>query len=252
MNATKNANGRKQDVLLETDDVVVFSPNSEKGVLVSTYADSENKESIDKNGLFSAKVAFQKGLTNRTRDYLNDIVFFRPSDTCMKNNGSICYQIRVDPTKTYVYDQEYHAQKGTTNGEPKRLLSDYLNIISQIPVNGYVYWKHFNDYKIEKYPIKPEHNDYSKIDAHRWFEVRVQIDNIPPSWFVPQSGGKSRKTMKRGSVNVTKPVFTKTNRVYVGKDGIKRFVYTKSGDYFVLRIVNIQGIKKRKYVRIHI
>lgn len=50
MNATKNTNVVRQgDVLLKTDDVVVFSPSSQKGVLVSTYASSNNKESIDKS-----------------------------------------------------------------------------------------------------------------------------------------------------------------------------------------------------------
>lgn len=170
----------------------------------------------------------------------------------MENNTSICYQIRVDPDNTYVYDQEYHAKTGTTKGESKRLLSDYLTILSNKPANGYVYWHSFNNYEIAEYPIKHNHNDYSKLNAHNLFEVRVKIDNIPPTWFVQQSGGKGRKTKKSSSVNVTKSVFNKTNRVYVGKDGVKRSVYTQSGKYFVLRIATIQGVKKRKYVRIHI
>lgn len=171
------------DVIHSDEYCTVYLPGSGKGVLVTTYT-SKNVD-VAAHGLLSNREANRQGFMDRRRPYLNDVVFFRPTDICKPTSSVNCYQIRVDPSSTYVFDQEYHAERGSTSGEPMMLLSAYLALLSKGPYD-YINWLDFHTPVFGKYPIK----DYNarSYDAHRFYEVRVKMDAIPLSFFETMNG----------------------------------------------------------------
>jgi hypothetical protein len=161
------------DVVHKDKDCVVLHPRCDRGILVSAFHDK-----IIGDGIYSAFGAVKQGLSNRARSYLNRCVFFRPHAHAGR------YQIRVDPKQTHVFDQEYHAKYGNIVNEPKLTLSDYLDKITNLKKPyDYIYWYSFYLPIACKYPIASSH-DYRKIDAHRFYEVRVNVDVVPLEWLV--------------------------------------------------------------------
>ena len=152
------------DILHQDSDVCILNPNSDRGVLISTY--QEKHINIKETGIYSLRKAKELGLTNASRDYLIDNIFFRPRP-CEYSNFDTrnCYEIRVDPEKTYVYDQETHAKKGYQKVEYHMLLQIYLDLMNSFTKD----------------------NNYEQIMKHRLFEVRVHRDNIPYTFFVKPS-----------------------------------------------------------------
>jgi hypothetical protein len=247
---TTNVKEKKDpDILFESDDVVVYAPSSSKGVLVSTYHSTGVKDSIEKQGIYSSRRAKELGLTDRDRPYLNDTIFFRvfPCKTIREN---LCYQIRVDPERTKVFDQEYHAKRGYSSNENSMPLSNLLEIVGdKNPNDGYIYWNSFYDGNYFPYPYRIEHRDHNKVNSHFLYEVRVKMDNIPFSWFVKNEGGKHRRKASHNNASTQKQ-YTKTKDTYSGNDGIKRVLYTHNGNYYIIKMVQKSGSKQRKYVQV--
>jgi hypothetical protein len=240
---------KDQDILFESNDVVVYDPSSSKGVLVSTYHSTGAKDSIEKQGIYSSRRAKELGLTDRNRPYLNDTIFFRvfPCKTIRQN---LCYQIRVDPERTKVFDQEYHAKRGSTSYEPSMTLSRLLEIVGDKDLDkGYIYWNNFFSGNYFPYPRKEEHRQHENINSHFLYEVRVKMDNVPFSWFVKNEGGKYRRKASNNNASTQKQ-YTKTKDTYSGNDGIKRVLYTHNGNYYIIKMVQKSGSKQRKYVQV--
>jgi len=95
----------------------------------------------------------------------------------------------VDAEKTNVYDQEYHAKYGTTNGEPVMKLSEYLKVVDKLrklnDETSYIYWKDLHKPEIHSYPFKNEHLEDSRyiiqveMLGRSIHEIRVLKDYIP-------------------------------------------------------------------------
>ena len=183
------------DVLFKDDSVVVLKPTSKYGVWVVTNISFDAQTSPD--GIYSARHARSVGHRNRTRQYLDDVIFFRPpinNRNHFPGVGKDTYLLRVDPDKTIIFDQEYHAEKGSTNGEPKIKMQDYLNILKQpecakqmICWNKQMKHKCVND--VSKCVWNRDGNNFTHR-SHRLFEVRVHVDVMPWTWLKKWSGGQ--------------------------------------------------------------
>lgn len=245
------------DILHSDEHCVVLKPDSSRGVLVRTYQD----KNIDvlSTGIYSNRKALEMGFTERNRPYLNDVVFFRPprqypyDDPCNDDSTMKCYELRVDPEKTWVYDQEYHARWGTTQGEPSMLLSDYLKMLESIPKGNSVMWHSFDrcepytdeqvrDYYRHMYNSSRSHSRSTSkgLNIHYMFEVRVKMDVIPPWFLIPSS---TTTTQKWGGY--AKPQGRK-HAVYVGPRG-GHFILTKGKNkkYITNKIMESRLFKKK-------
>ena len=239
------------DVIFQSDDVVVYRPTSNKGVLVSSYHAASKKDTIEKHGLLSAKGARKLGLTKNIRNYLDDVVFFRPMGGCITRGNSVCYQIRVDPERTNVFDQEFHAKHGSTNNELSIKLSRYLEIINNIPENSFIWWANPSSFFYQSYPLKPYQSGTApELNAHLRYEVRVNKDVLPLSWFVKQNGGQIQNKQSRKTSVINKN-YIKTQNKLVGDNGYKHTIYTCQGKRYIIKMYEKDGKKKKHYVLVH-
>ena len=166
----------------------VLSPRCDKGVLIETYVDA-NIDNVQSTGIYSNREAYDRRLTNRNRSYLNGCVFFRPIPTYKNVNNRRPYYVRVDPDKTYVFDQEFHARMGSTHREPKLLLSKYLQDFMDAKKNkdeeGYMFYRTLYTPEFKKYPYDNEiEGNTDSVNAHLRHEVRIEVDILPPEWLV--------------------------------------------------------------------
>ena len=146
---------------------------------------------LSQGALMCANVAQKNGLTEKQNciPKLRECVFFRPLSPTYVPADEMCLALSVDPRSMKVYDQEFHATKGTLKGEHSMCLHDYLQLVKELladPCWDYVYWPILNVRPQKcRLPFQQSHLENPTYIMTRSsvgrviHEVRVFRDSIP-------------------------------------------------------------------------
>lgn len=164
--------------------VCVLHPDDPRGVLITTG----HPQGRIVNGVVKSLAQLRSDgiYVERERNYLDDVVFFRPRHIVIdeSTNGDL-FTINVHPDHTLVFDQEVHAKSHSLpKNEPSILLRDYINTLPKIDVKTqYISCSADMQCSAFNYPFLPMHlKNTSLINNHRLYEVRVRVPEIPRSW----------------------------------------------------------------------
>jgi hypothetical protein len=184
-----------EKVLYKDDNVCIFKPNSNEGIVIYYPYDGDKSKYICKNGLirndqnepiyFKAPYEFSQDVNTNTNNVMDEI---KKSYGDVPKHGIF---IRVCPERTFVYSSEIRLlpDGDTRINESKKTLKEYLNVIENNAKTNTLptgYKKMWNLYTSEIVIVPNETNDddtFNSIPIERSSEVIVNID-IPPSYFV--------------------------------------------------------------------
>lgn len=243
------------DILFQDEDICILKPDSQRGILV---IHSTKNADICNDGLYSYNELLNRkpelGLERKKSMFPghSDIIYFRapynnditsidslyPGFYFDENNYYIL--IRIDPDKTYIYNQEGRVYNNYDNYKSSRIsFTDYFKIIES------------NKLIKPKYPISIYGNTISfrkqllgsgsdmvgtfkkYLPTERMGEILAKIPHIPQKWFYYcgklknfseiqqqkpnlQNGGKKKKANKKHKIKKT----YKTK--YSSQNGCKR------------------------------
>ena len=207
----------QSDIMYQDDLVCILRPDVKKGIIVWTnYVQPSEMDSLCKFGLKTGQKLKEEGI-NFGRTIFHPYIFFRapyystdidyssPETEIIGSYGerqlemiNMVY-IRVDPDRTYVFSSEIRAIKPSDINKSKKLLSNYLEIISN---NAKIYKTLFPRNATKKQPgydlfssqlIPIPNNGISYVELNyplidvpieRNSEILVSIPHLTPNYFV--------------------------------------------------------------------
>lgn len=139
--------------------------------------------------------------------------------------------------------------QGIEPGREFLILTKFLN--NDVSTDLYMKGDNGHIWRLEKKPVVTISNE--PFD-HTSFDILlnnpmtlVSSDGI--NWGPQDAKGKKKKTQKKTQQKTTSP-YKKTNRTHIGKDGVKRCVYTKDGKHYVAKYAIVKGERKLRHVQI--